>query len=127
MPQSPPVIAVLDDEPRMRQALQRLLTTHGFRVETYAQGADFLAAPTSHPADCLILDLQMPEMDGFEVQARLAEAKALVPVIIITGHDSEKARERALAGRPVAYLRKPVDDQTLLNAIKEALTSNEKP
>lgn len=124
MPQTPPVIAVLDDEPKLRQALQRLLTTHGFHVDTYEDGAAFFAALPSHPTNCLVLDLQMPVMTGLEVQARLAESDTQVPVVIITGHDSEETRDRALAGRPIAYLRKPVDDRALLDAIKLALIHN---
>ena len=64
----------------------------------------------------------MPEVSGFEVQTRLAESGTTVPVIIITGHDSDETRNRALDGMPVAYLRKPVDDQALLDAIELALS-----
>lgn len=123
MRQSSPLIAVLDDEPKLRHALQRLLVSHGFQVETYAKAADFFAALPSHPAECLILDWQMPLMNGFEVQNRLAQTHPALPVVIITGHDSDETRQQALAGRPVAYLRKPVDEQTLLDAIEQALQS----
>ena len=68
--------------------------------------------------------LQMPVRNGFEVQARLAELRVSVPVVIITGHDSDETRALALAGFPVAYLRKPVNDQLLLDAIALALRSN---
>ena len=63
----------------------------------------------------------MPIVNGFEVQARLAACNTPVPVVILTGHDSNETRDRALAGRPVAYLRKPVNDQTLLDAIELGL------
>jgi FixJ family two-component response regulator len=74
----------------------------------------------------VVLDLHMPVVNGFEVQARLAESDSPMPVVIITGHDSDETRDRALAGQPVAYLRKPVNDQALLDAIELALSHNPK-
>ncbi len=90
----------------------------------FRSGAAFLESLKNHSPDCVVLDLHMPLMNGFEVQARLAAPRGMpVPVVIITGHDSDETRERALATRPVAYLRKPVDDQTLLDAIELGLRS----
>jgi FixJ family two-component response regulator len=114
----------VDDEESIRKALTRLLQSAGLDVETFASGAQFLeSVPTRRP-DCVVLDLHMPVMNGFEVQARLAETIEPVPVVIITGHDSAETHDRALIGRPIAYLRKPVDDQALLDAIKLALARN---
>jgi FixJ family two-component response regulator len=122
-----PLIAVVDDEEPVRIALRRLLRSAGLDVETFPSGVEFLESlPTRRP-DCVVLDLHMPLMNGFEVQARLAESSAPVPVVIITGHDSTETRDRALAGRPLAYLRKPVNDQTLLDAIELALSHNPRP
>ena len=111
----------------MRIALRRLLRSAGLDVETFPSGVEFLESLLTRRPDCVLLDLHMPLMNGFEVQARLAESSAPVPVVIITGHDSTETRDRALAGRPVAYLRKPVNDQTLLDAIELALTHNAPP
>ena len=111
----------MDDEESIRKALTRLLQSAGLDVQTFHSGVTFLAAIETCRPDCAILDLHMPVMNGFEVQARLAETIEPVPVVIITGHDSAETHDRALAGRPIAYLRKPVDDQTLLDAIKLAL------
>ena len=116
-----PLIAVVDDEESIRKALTRLLQSAGLNVETFHSGVTFLASIESRRPDCVVLDLHMPFMNGFEVQARLAEAVDPVPVVIITGHDSAETHDRAVTGRPIAYLRKPVDDQTLLDAIKLAL------
>ena len=122
-----PLIAIVDDEECVRKALTRLLRSAGLDVETFPSGVEFLESlPTRRP-DCVVLDLHMPLMNGFEVQARLAKSSAPVPVVIITGHDSTETRDRALAGRPMAYLRKPVNDQTLLDAIELALTHNPRP
>lgn len=119
-----PSVAVLDDEPNMRKALRRLLATHGFRVEDYGRGDDLLAALPSHPAHCLVLDLHMPGMSGFEVLDSLTTRRPAVPVVVITGHDGPGTRERALALGATAYLTKPVDESALLDAIRVALSSD---
>jgi FixJ family two-component response regulator len=118
MSETPPVIAVLDDEPQMRKALGRLLATHGFRVEAYESGSDFLAALPSHPADCLVLDLHMPELNGFNVLEAFKSQHIPTPVVILTGHDEPGTAERALSLGASAYLAKPVDESALLYAIE---------
>ena len=77
MNETSPVVAVLDDEPQMRKALRRLLASHGFRVEEYECGKDFLEELPSHPADCLVLDLHMPGVNGFDVLEAATAADAL--------------------------------------------------
>jgi CheY-like chemotaxis protein len=127
MPTAQPVVAILDDEPEMRKALRRLLTSRGFRVEEYACGEDTLAALSSHPLDCLLLDLHMPGINGFDVLETLRSRQSPVPVIVITAHDEPgtEARARALGAR--AYLKKPVDRDTLLAAIAVAISQSQKP
>ena len=93
-------------------------------AETFPSGAEFLESLLARRPDCIVLDLHMPTMNGFEVQTQIAQSGMGVPVIIITGHDSDETRDRALRGMPVAYLRKPVDDQVLLDAIELALSHN---
>jgi FixJ family two-component response regulator len=114
-----PLVAIVDDEEPIRKALTRLLRSAGVEVETFPSGSEFLSSLPNHRPDCVVLDLHMPVVNGFEVQAGLA--KYDVPVVIITGHDSDETRAKALAGKPAAYLRKPVNDQTLLDAIELAL------
>jgi FixJ family two-component response regulator len=114
------LIAVVDDEEPVRKALMRLMRSAGLSVETFGSGAEFLKSLDARLPDCVVLDLHMPQMDGFNVQAHLAGKCAALPVIIITGHDLPKARERALEGRASAFLRKPVHDSTLLDAISAA-------
>ena len=91
-------------------------------VETFPSGAELLESFSVRRPDCIVLDLHMPVVSGFEVQTRMAASGMSVPIIIITGHDSDETRNRALDGLPVAYLRKPVDDQVLLDAIELALS-----
>ncbi len=124
MDQTHLLIAVLDDEPKFCQALARLLQSHGFNVVTFTSGEVFLDACATRPPDCLVLDLHMPDMNGFEVQERIARLDSPMPVIIMTGHDSEVTRQRAMSGRPVAYLRKPIKEQILLDAIELAIQQN---
>jgi len=122
--QERPRIAVVDDEEPVRKALQRLLRSAGMGVETFPSGAEFLdALPTREP-DCLVLDLHMPGVNGFEVQSRLAQSGSRLPVVVITGHDTQESQARALAGGAAAYLSKPFDDRVLLDAIAAAIAQH---
>jgi len=100
----------------------RLMRSAGLEAAMFSSGAEFLESLGTRRPDCVVLDLHMPGMSGFEVQARLAEAGEALPVIIITAHDSPEACERALAAHAAAYLRKPLDDQMLLDAIAAAVS-----
>lgn len=116
-----PLLAVVDDDAEVRVALTRLVSAAGFEVETFASGADFLRSIEDHEPDCLVLDLHMPEMSGFDVQAALARGHATVPVIVFTGHDTSESRLRAIQLGAKAYLCKPVNDEALLAAIGAAI------
>lgn len=116
-----PHIAVVDDEDSVRRALERLLRSAGMNVETFATGVDFLASMEGRCLDCVVLDLHMPRVSGFEVQQQLARLGYSVPVVVITGHDTPESRSRALAGGAAAYLLKPIDEQVLLDAIHAAI------
>lgn len=115
------LLAVVDDDDDVRVALRRLVSSAGFAVETYASGAEFLHSVDDHEPDCVVLDLHMPQMSGFEVQGALALEHAGVPVVVITGHDTPESRARALSLGAKAYLCKPVDDKALLSAIGAAI------
>ena len=121
MGQTHSVIAVLDDEPKMRKALHRLLTSHGFRVEDYERGNDLLAELPTHPADCLVLDLHMPDITGFDVLSAFAGQHNPTPVVVITAHEEPDTAERVMSLGASAYLTKPVDESVLLSAINTAL------
>jgi FixJ family two-component response regulator len=117
-----PFIAIVDDEEAVRKALMRLMRSAGLEAVMFSSGAEFLESLVTRRPDCVVLDLHMPGMSGFEVQARLAESGDALPVIIITAHDSTEARERALAAHARAYFRKPLDDRALLDAIAAAVS-----
>src|SRR5512134_2097492 len=91
------VIAVVDDEESVRRALARLMSSAGLKAVTISCGSDFLPSLQTHSPDCLLLDIHLPGMDGFEVQAQLQRTGVRIPVITITGQDSAKVRARALA------------------------------
>jgi FixJ family two-component response regulator len=117
------LIAIVDDEESIRRALKRLMIAAGFKAESFASATEFFEAlRMTHPA-CVILDLHMPIMSGFDIQQRLRDENNHVPVVVITGHDSAESQQRALAGGAVAYLRKPVNDEALLRAISTAVSS----
>ena len=115
------LVAIVDDEESVRRALGRLLRSAGFDVQTFASGADFLHSLGRSVPQCVVLDLRMPQMNGFDVQSALVEARANVPVVIITGDDSAESRELTLSRGARAYLRKPVDEAMLLDAIQNAI------
>ena len=127
MPTAGPVVAVLDDEPEMRKALRRLLTCRGFGVEEYACGVDLLAALSSLPLDYLLLDLQMPGINGFDVLEAVRSRQIPVPVIVITAHDEPGTAERVRGLGAAAYLKKPVDREALLSALATATSHNQEP
>lgn len=116
-----PLIAIVDDDEPVRKALQRLLRSAGTASESFPSGEAFLDSLPDHAPDCVILDLHMPRVTGFDVLAQLAKRGVTTPVIIITGHDSEEAYGRAMAGGAKTYLRKPVDDKALLEAVQRAV------
>ena len=116
---------MVDDEGPVRKALQRLLRSAGMNVETFPSGGEFLDAVQMYQPDCVVLDLHMPGVNGFEVQSRLAQSKKLLPIVVITGHDTPEARARALDGGASAYLLKPVDERTLLDAISAAIAEHD--
>ena len=121
MPESPPLLAVVDDDADVRIALVRLISSAGFAVEGFATGTEFLLSIEHHQPDCVVLDLHMPEMSGFEVQSALARERRDVPVVVITGHDTAESCNRARELGACGYLAKPVDHEALLAAIEDAI------
>ena len=116
-----PLLALVEDDADVRVALTRLVASAGFAVETFACGADFLKSVDDHEPACVVLDLHMPVVSGFDIQAALARDHSRVPVIVITGHDTPENRSRALRLGARSYLCKPVDDEALLAAIDKAI------
>ena len=116
-----PLIAVVDDDESIREALQSLLRSVGLRAEVCASAEDFLQSSRLPNTACLIVDVRMPRMSGLGLQQQLAMAHHLIPLIFITAHRDEETRRRALRGGAVAFLDKPFSDEVLLRAIHTAL------
>lgn len=114
------LIAVLDDEPQFGKALARLLKTHGFAVVTFTRGEDCLEACAARLPDCLLLDLHMPGLNGFDILECMAARH--VPAIVITGHDQPGNAERVRTLGGLHYFLKPVNESQLLAAIQDAIT-----
>jgi FixJ family two-component response regulator len=117
-----PLISVVDDDHSVRESLARLIRSVGFGVQVFGSAEEFLAAPsTGRRADCLILDIRMPGMNGLDLQRELAVSDRNLPVIFITAHGSDKdVRARALSAGAVDYLLKPLSEEEVLNAIDAA-------
>ena len=113
------LILVVDDDPGMREAIERLLVAHGFDVEVFASGDALQARCPLEDVQCLILDVNLPGDTGIELRRRLARSGLSVPVIYITGNDSEIVRKHALDSGCVAYLLKPFKAASLLEAIEK--------
>ena len=123
MDRSPPLIAVVDDEESVRKALWRLLISAGLDCAVFASGREFLDSLRTNVPDCVVLDLHMPGLTGLDVARELQSATVRVPAIIITAHDQAGTRSQCLSAGAAAYLRKPFDDQALLDEVVRAIGS----
>jgi FixJ family two-component response regulator len=124
MPQSresDATIAIVDDDPSVREGLSSLIRSAGLQVETFASAQEFLARPGAEAPSCLVLDLQMPGLSGLDLQKRMGEVGLEIPIVFLTGHGNIPASVQAMKAGAVEFLTKPFDEQDLLKAIQEAL------
>ena len=115
------VIAVVDDDPSVREGLSSLIRSAGLQVETFASAQEFLARPGAETPSCLVLDLQLPGLSGLDLQKRMAEVGVEIPIVFLTGHGNVPASVRAMKAGAIEFLTKPFDEQDLLQAIQEAV------
>jgi FixJ family two-component response regulator len=120
---APPLISIVDDDESVREALCGLLRSAGFAVNAFTSAEELLASDQLGSADCLLLDVRMPGMNGIDLHRQLVADQCEVPVIFITAHGDEGVRAQALRGGAEAVLFKPFSDDALLNAIHAALNS----
>ena len=121
MAETSPWIAVVDDDPAVLRALSRLLRSRSFRVKTYGSGQELLAALPESLPECLIVDFQMPEMNGLELQQHLISHGIAVPTILITAHGDAAIHSAPVKDTFLARLRKPLHDEALFSAIDRAI------
>ena len=126
MAETPRWIAIVDDDPSVLNALARLLRTRGLVARTFMSARAFLTELSDGLPECLIVDLQMPEVDGLELLRRLTLSGVRIPTIVITAHNEADARERSTSAGAFAFLAKPLQDTSLLAAIDAARTSTRK-
>jgi FixJ family two-component response regulator len=117
-------VAIVDDDTSMCHATDRLLRAAGFQSVTYLSGEAFLEDAERACPDCILLDIRLGGMSGFELQAQLAASGSTIPVIFITAHDDPETRERARQTNCVAYLRKTDPGQAVIDAIRKAVHLN---
>ena len=116
-----PLISIVDDDDSLRNSLDNLIRSVGFRAQGFPSAEALLSSNQLHDTACLILDVRLPGMNGLELQRRIAAANWRIPIIFITSHADGDARVRALAAGAVDYLYKPFREEQLLNAIDAAL------
>jgi FixJ family two-component response regulator len=123
MREATPLIAIVDDDPSVRRAVERLLRSFGFRAKSFHSGESLLlAVESSQRFRCVVMDVQMPGMNGLEVQRRLAVLGIALPLVFITAHEDEGIAERAFALGAVGFLQKPFTDLSLIELIRRALS-----
>jgi FixJ family two-component response regulator len=116
-----PLIFIVDDDLSVRRSTARLVRTSGMRAETFGSAQDLLNSGRVVEAACLILDVRLPSMDGLELQRRLRETMQRIPVVFFSARATHEEENRALQSGAVAFLRKPVSKESLLQAVRSAL------
>jgi FixJ family two-component response regulator len=122
MSQATPVVFVVDDDISIRESLELLIRCAGWQPQLFASAQEFLALPRVVAPSCLVLDVSLPGLNGLDLQKRVAGDRPDMPIIFITGHGDVPMTVRAMKAGAVEFLTKPFSDDTLLNAIRNALT-----
>lgn len=117
-----PVIAIVDDDRSVREALTSLVRSMGYAAVAFECAEDFLKSKPRHSVSCVIADVQMPGMSGLELYDRLSASGKPIPTVLITAYPDDGARERAFAAGVIGYLSKPFDEEDLLGCVRSALT-----
>ena len=116
-----PVISLVDDDPSVRRSLGRVLHHAGYTVEAFASAQEFLDSSPAGRVACLVLDIRLDGMSGFELQERLAATSPGIPIVFITAHDDARTRERVAQTGFAGYLPKPFGAGVLLDAVQKAI------
>jgi len=122
-----PLIAIVDDDDSLRNSLENLIRSFGFRAQGFPTAEAFLSWRQARDTVCLILDVRMPGMNGLDLQRQMITRNWRVPIVFITSHADDHAEARALEDGAVAFLYKPCREEDLLSAIEEALRQTRPP
>lgn len=117
----PPTLFVIDDDPEIRTLLEHVLHRVGYRVETFSNAREFLKRPCFDGVGCLVLDIQMPEMSGLDLQKHLAKTGKGLPILFFTGHGDIRTSVEAMKQGAVDFLTKPFSREEFLKAVEVAL------
>jgi FixJ family two-component response regulator len=121
MSHATPIVFVVDDDVSVRESLELLIRCQGWEPETFASAQEFLARPRVLAPSCLILDVSLPDLNGLDLQKRIAGDRIDMPIIFITGHGDVPMTVRAMKAGAVEFLTKPFGDEVLLSAIRNAI------
>jgi FixJ family two-component response regulator len=121
MPQSNPLVVVVDDDISVRESLELLIQNEGWEPRLFESAQEFLTRLPSVVPSCLILDVNLPDLSGLDLQQRISDEKSSIPIIFITGYGDIPTSVRAMKAGAAEFLTKPIDDQALLEAVREAI------
>jgi FixJ family two-component response regulator len=121
MSHATPIVFVVDDDISVRESLELLIRAAGWAPETFASAQEFLARPRVAVPSCLVLDVSLPDLNGLDLQNRIAADRADMPIIFITGHGDVPMSVRAMKAGAVEFLTKPFGDEVLLDAVEQAI------
>ena len=116
-----PIVFVVDDDVSVRESLELLIRSEGWRPETFASAEEFLSRPRVLAPSCLVLDVTLPDLNGLDLQKRVAAERSDMPIIFITGFGDVPMTVRAMKAGAVEFLTKPLGDDALLSAIRNAI------
>jgi FixJ family two-component response regulator len=115
------VVAVIDDDESVREALQGLLESVALKVELFGSVDDFLRTSNYHAPNCIVLDVRLPGPSGLDLQAQLADANSPTPIVFITAHGDIRMSVRAMKAGAIEFLAKPLEEQELLDAVRKGI------
>ncbi len=121
MSNATPIVFVVDDDVSVRESLDALIRFEGWHSETFASASEFLTRPRAQVPSCLILDLSLPDLNGLELQTRVAGERVDMPIIFITGYGNVPMSVKAMKAGAAEFLTKPFSDDILLAAVRDAL------
>ena len=121
VPNSGPIVAIVDDDEAVGNAIKVLMRSIGLVAHAFSSGEDFLRSPELRRAGCLVVDFDMPRMNGLDLHNNLSRLGNEIPTVLITAYPSDDIRARALRAGVICYLPKPFDESDLLNCIQAAL------
>jgi FixJ family two-component response regulator len=121
MPEPQPIVFVVDDDASVREALAGLIRSAGWKVEVFASAREFLARPQAAAPSCLLLDLQLPDLSGLDLQRQMAEGRNDIPIVFISGHGDIPTSVKAMKAGAIEFLTKPLVEGDVLESIRQAI------